>query len=105
MVTRCKFSCDLCRNRVARQIAGGLQLVYALSKLSHNIFGLALGGGGVVTCICLDMGMCHYFGYFFGVLPDFGVSFWIVPGFLGIIFLVKLFVQESARFLGTDLNI
>ena len=31
--------------------------------------------------ICRDTGMCHYFRYIFGV------SFWIVPGFLGIIFL------------------
>ena len=32
-------------------------------------------GGGGVTCICHDMGMCHYFGYFFGLFPDFWVSF------------------------------
>ena len=30
--------------------------------------------------------MCHYFGYFFGLLKDFGVPFWAIPGFLGIIF-------------------
>ena len=44
------------------------------------------GGGGRVTCICHDMGMYHYFGYLFGVLPDFWVSVWIAPRFLGIIF-------------------
>ena len=32
--------------------------------------GFKLGGGGV-TCICRDTGMCHYFGYFFGVAPGF----------------------------------
>ena len=43
--------------------------------------------GGGVTCICRDTGMCHYFGYFFGgLLPDFWVPFWAIPGFLGIIF-------------------
>ena len=31
------------------------------------------GGGGGVTCICRDTGMCHYFGYFWGG-----------PGFLSI---------------------
>ena len=29
------------------------------------------GGGGGVTCICRNMGMCHYFWYFFGVAPGF----------------------------------
>ena len=43
----------------------------------------------LVTCICRDTGMCHYFGYFLGVLSDFGVLFWPIPGFLGIIFSVK----------------
>ena len=33
--------------------------------------------------------MCHYFGYLLGLLPDFGVSFWAILGFLGVIFLVK----------------
>ena len=48
-----------------------------------------LGGGGGVTCICHDTVMCHYFGYFVGVLPDFWVPFRDIPGFLGINFLVK----------------
>ena len=39
------------------------------------------GGGGGVTCICRDTGMCHYFGYFFGLLPDFGVLFGLFPDF------------------------
>ena len=56
-----------------------------------------------VTCICRDTGMCHYFGYFFGVSPGslgtflgyfrilgfFGYHLLAIPGFLGIIFLVK----------------
>ena len=74
------------------------------------------GGGGVgvgVTCMCHNTGMCHYFGDFcwgapgflgtlYGVLPDFGYSFWGasgfwvpslgIPGFLGIIFLVKFYL-------------
>ena len=32
------------------------------------------------------MGMCHYFGYFWGLLPKFWVPFWAITGFLGIIF-------------------
>ena len=38
------------------------------------------GGGGGVTCICQDVGMCHYFRYFwifrylFGLFRDFWVS-------------------------------
>ena len=57
-------------------------------------------GGGGVTYICRDTRMCHYFGYFFAVLPNFwvplwaipgfGGTFWAIPGFLGIIFFVKL---------------
>ena len=56
--------------------------------------------GGGVTCICRDTGICHYFGYFWGVAfgysrifgyhflikfdffqnnPDFGVSILIFP--------------------------
>ena len=33
--------------------------------------------------------MCHYFGYFSGLLPEFWIPFWAIPAFLGIIFLVK----------------
>ena len=58
------------------------------------------GGGGGLTCICRDTGMCHNFGYFFGVAPGFlgtflgysrifGYHFLAIPGFLSIIFLVK----------------
>ena len=32
------------------------------------------------------MGMCHYFGYFFGVAPGFWVPFWAILRVLGIIF-------------------
>ena len=46
---------------------------------------------GLVICICHDTGMYHYFGYFLGVLPDFWVSFWIVPGFFEYNFFVKFF--------------
>ena len=30
--------------------------------------------------------MCHYFGYFLELLPDFWVPFWAIPGFLGVTF-------------------
>ena len=40
------------------------------------------GGGGRVTCICRDTGMCHYF---LGLLPDFWVPFWAIARFSGII--------------------
>ena len=39
-----------------------------------------------ITCICHDTGMCHYFGYFLGCSQIFGVPFWAIPGFLGILF-------------------
>ena len=50
-----------------------------------------------VTCIYHDTGMCHYFGYFWGVASGFWGTFWgyswifgyqflAIPGFLGIIF-------------------
>ena len=43
--------------------------------------------------------MCHYFGYFFGLLPDFWVPFRAIPGFLGIIFLVKFdFFMNNSDF-------
>ena len=58
------------------------------------------GGGGGVTCICRDTGMCHYFGYFFGgcswivgylfgLFPDFWVSFFGYSRIFGYHFLVK----------------
>ena len=49
-------------------------------------------------------------GTFLGVLPDFGVSFWIAPGFLGIFldclqnfgyhFLVKFICLEITHIFG-----
>ena len=40
------------------------------------------GRGGGVTCICRDMEMCHYFGYFYGVAPGFlGTFFRLFPDF------------------------
>ena len=56
--------------------------------------------GGGVTSICRDMGMCHYFGYFFGgcsqsfgylfgLFPDFWVSFFGYSRIFGYHFLVK----------------
>ena len=43
---------------------------------------LSVLGGGGVTCICRDTGMCHYFGYFLGVAPGFlGIIFWLFPDF------------------------
>ena len=45
------------------------------------------GGGGNLHMSCCDMGMCHYFGYFFrGCSQIFGYLFGLFPGFLGIIF-------------------
>ena len=63
--------------------------------MKNEYFTLCPGGG--VTCICRDMGMCHYFGYFSGVALGFlgiflgysrilGYHFLAIPGFLGIIF-------------------
>ena len=58
------------------------------------------GGGGAVTCICRDTGMCHYFGYFFGgcswifgylfgLFPEFWVPFFGYSRIFGYHFLVK----------------
>ena len=63
-------------------------------------FGKKPRGGRGVTCICRDMGMCHYFGYFFGgcsqifgylfgLFPDFWVSFFGYSRIFGYHFLVK----------------
>ena len=47
-------------------------------------------GGGGVTCICRDMGMCHYFGYFLGGCSRiFGHHFWLFLDFW-VSFLVKV---------------
>ena len=48
------------------------------------------GGGGGITCICRDE-MCHYFGYFLGCFRIFGYLFWVIPGLLDVIFLVKFY--------------
>ena len=74
-------------------------LVYIRNRFIRN------SRGGGVTCICRDMGMCHYFGYFFGgcsrifgylfeLFRDFWVSFLAIPGFLGIIFDKIWFLSE-----------
>ena len=57
-------------------------------------------GGGGGTCICRDTGMCHYFGYFFGGCSRiFGYHFLAIPGFLGVIFLVKFdFFKNNPEF-------
>ena len=67
-------------------------------------------GGGEVTCICRDTGMCHYFGYFFGVapgflgtffglFPDFWVSFFGYSRIFGYHFLVKFdFFKNNPEF-------
>ena len=75
-----------------------LFVLYMKNKLSDLID--CLGGGGVLTCICRDTRTCHYFGYFFGGAPGFWVSFWTVPGFLGIIFLVKLICLGITQIFG-----
>ena len=51
------------------------------------------------------MGMCHYFGYFFGVAPGFLGTFWAIPEFLvsffgyswifGYHFLVKFYFFKN----------
>ena len=62
-----------------------------------NSYQYVRGRGGGVTCICHDMEMCHYFGYFLGVTPEFlgiffgysgifGYHFLSISGFLGTIF-------------------
>ena len=49
-------------------------------KIILNFKNAAAIPGGGVTCICRDMGMCHYFGY----------HFLAMPGFLGVIFFGKI---------------
>ena len=45
------------------------------------IFRINTRGEGGGTCICRDTGMCHYVGYFLGLLPDFWVPFGLFPDF------------------------
>ena len=49
-------------------------LLRFLVNIMGNVFQFCMHTWGV-TCICRDMGMCHYFGYFFGVAPGFLGSF------------------------------
>ena len=49
-------------------------------KINILVLPARSGGGGGLTCVCCDMGMCHYFVYFSGG----------APGFLGIIFFCKI---------------
>ena len=68
------------------------------------------GGGGRVTCIRHDTGMCDYFGYFFGgcswifgyllgLFPDFWVSFFGYSWIFGDHFLVKFdFFKNNPNF-------
>ena len=57
------------------------------------------GGGGRVTCICRDSGMCHYFGYFFGVAAGFLGTFLGYSQIFGYHFLVKFdFFQNNPDF-------
>ena len=56
-----------------------------------------MGGGGNLQC--RDTGMCHYFGYFLGVLPNFGVLFGLFPDFWVPFILVKFnFFQNNTDF-------
>ena len=71
-------------------------------KTIMKFFNSLVTWGGGVTCICRDTGMCHYFGYFFGVAPGFlgtflgysrifGYHFLAIPEILGIIFFLLKF--------------
>ena len=56
-------------------------------------------GGGGITCICCDTEMCQYFGYLFGLLPGFWVSFFGYSGIFGYHSLVKFdFFQNNPDF-------
>ena len=79
-------------NILVVHISVRIDTVRAFSELNSYI---ETSGG--LTCICHDTGMCHYFGYFFGVAPGFlgtflgysrifGYHFLAIPRFLGIIF-------------------
>ena len=45
--------------------------IYAPDNLYLVFKTVEYSGGGGVTCIRRDTGMCHYFGYFLGVAPGF----------------------------------
>ena len=50
---------------------------------------LLFSGGGGVTWICRDTGMCHYFGYFLGYSRIFWYHFFGYSRIFGYHFLVK----------------
>ena len=68
-------------------------------KIKFNrMIASSLGGGGLI-CICRDMGICHYFGYFFGVAPGFLGTFLGYSRIFGYHFLVKFdFFQNNPDF-------
>ena len=104
-------------------------VIFAIIKISPNkncayprgggyvpLFWVLFFLGGEVACICRKMGMCHYFGYFFGGAPGFLGTFRAILGFLGTFmgysrifgyhFLVKFdFFKNNQGFLGIDLDI
>ena len=57
--------------------------------ISLSVLSVFLSRGGGVTCICRDTGMCHYFGYFFGVAPGFLGTFLGYSRIFGYHLLVK----------------
>ena len=59
-----------------------------------------ISGGGGVSSICRDTRMYHYFGYFLGGALGFLDIFWLIPGFLGIIFLLNLICFGMIQILG-----
>ena len=65
-----------------------LRLSLGYQVISWPIQGTPPGGG--VTCICRDTRMCHYFGYFFGVAPEFLGTFLGYSRIFGYHFLIKL---------------
>ena len=74
-------------NNTSQESAGHVSASFYLVKKLIEINGLGIFES--VSCICRDTGMCYYFGYLFGLFPDFWVSLWAIPRFLGIIVLVK----------------
>ena len=59
----------------------GLRLSFSIFQTIYDSPSRCSGGGGV-TCICCDTGMCHYFWVLFvGLLPDFWVRFGLFPDF------------------------
>ena len=70
---------------------------YKMLPVFHKCCLRPRGGGG--TCICRDTGMCHYFGYFFGVAPGFLGTFLGYSRIFGYHFLVKFdFFRNNSDF-------